>query len=308
MDRSTETAAPVDADPNPDRPGPARGRVAAFLVVLLGLVGWYVDHRAGALEREWQQRTRAEFERTCDDPESAAAMVENMPAFAAVCPAGLRHLLTIPAPEVAPGTELVDAYLDRLLRLVGAELAGDVTPYLGALHRDNRYAVALGELHRNARRCDALSSAGPTASASPPSYASFWQDWRRIEVEPQPSSMRLTTVSPRRAVIDVRVVDTIPFCLTRPVTDTATLPRFTGTTALHLSFSAGVGPSGQPVWLLDELRACPVRPDPLVAEPVVGTYSLTRRQSVREDVADSLFAYAGTTCPAPSAMVGDGPP
>ena len=61
---------------------------------------------------------------------------------------------------------------------------------------------------------------------------------------------------------------------------------------------AGTGPSSERVWLLDRLDACPVRPDPLAAEPVVSTYSLTRRRSIRNDVADSLFRYAGSTCPA----------
>ncbi|MEV4760117.1 hypothetical protein AB0J86_34155 [Micromonospora sp. NPDC049559] len=294
--------------------GRGRSKVAATLVALFVALATplslYLDDRAASLDREQERRDRATFEQACADPVSAAALVRNMPAFAALCPNGQRYLLTIPTDEVPPGPALVGAYLDRLFLLLGGEFpGGNVTPYVGALHRDDRYAAALGELNRHARNCAVFPSTGavPTAdgpsaavpasaSAGPGASAGFWDDWQRVEVTPQPASLRVKTAPDGSTVVRVRVVETTPACLTRPPGGTE-VPRYTGTTALTLSFGVGTDPGGRRVWLLDRLNACPVRPDPLATEPIAGTDSLFRHRSIRQSAADSLFGYAGSTCP-----------
>ncbi|MFF3856433.1 hypothetical protein [Micromonospora sp. NPDC002575] len=280
--------------------------LTAALILLASTATWYIDRRSDSLEQQQRQEERALFERVCNDPVSAAALVTNMPAFASSCPAGLRHLLSIPADEVRPGPALVDAYLDRLFVLLGAQVpGGDVGPYLSALHRDGEHAAALRAANRAVRSCQAvLPTATPTPTPTPTPEASgpppgFWDDPQRIEVLPQRSTVRVTAASGGVTVIDVRVVETTPSCLTRTPGE-AMVPRYTGTTALSLSFSPGTGPSGQRVWLLDHINACPVHPDPLASAPIVSADSMYRRRSVRVDVADSLFAYAGSTCPSPT--------
>ncbi|RLK09562.1 hypothetical protein DER29_6089 [Micromonospora sp. M71_S20] len=100
-------------------------------------------------------------------------------------------------------------------------------------------------------------------------------------------------------VIDVRVVETTPSCLTRPPEEVP-VPRYIGTTALSLSFSFGTGPSGQRVWLLDRIDACPVHPDPLASAPVIDADSTARHRSIRASATDSLFACTRSTCPSPA--------
>lgn len=268
----------------------------AALITLASVATWYIDHRAESLDAEQEARDRAVFAEVCTDPVRAAALVTNTPSLASTCPVGLRHLLSIAAAEVDPGPELLDAYLDRLVTLLDARIPSDLTPYLGALHRDDAHSTALGELHRNAQRCEVLLPTGPPPSATPRPTGNFWDDWQRVEVVAQPRSVRTTVEPDGRVVVTARVVDTTPACLTRPTLESAPPPRLTGTTALTLSFVTGTGPGGEQVWLLDHLDACPVRPDPLAAEPVVDTYTLTRRRSIRDDVADSLFRYAGSSC------------
>ncbi|WP_422769381.1 hypothetical protein ACN28C_21735 [Plantactinospora sp. WMMC1484] len=272
--------------------------VGSVLITLATLLAWFFDHQAAKLEQEAAERDRIAFQRMCDDPAAAAAMVANLPAMAALCPGGLRQLLSIPAGEVDAGPELVDAYLDRLRGLLAATLPGDdVSAYVGAIHRDDRYAAALSTLHRSARHCEAVFPTGAPTPTSRRPTGNFWDDSPRVEVVPQSSTLRTSGRPDGGTLIEVRVVDAVPSCLTRGTFEVGRPPRFVGTTALALSFSVGTGPTGQRVWLLDELTACPVRPDPLAAEPILGTYSLTKRQSIREGVADSLFAYAGSTCP-----------
>ncbi|RKR91213.1 hypothetical protein BDK92_5606 [Micromonospora pisi] len=279
--------------------------LGAALIALASVATWYIDDRAASLDAEQEARERAAFAEVCNDPVQAAALVINIPSLASTCPTGLRHLLSISADEVEPGPELLDAYLDRLFTLLEARIPSDVTPYLQALHRDGVYSTALNELHRNARRCDVLLPTGTPPPAAPSPTGNFWDDWQRIEVAPQPRSIRATEEPDGHVVIMARVVDTTPACLTQPTLESAPPPRYVGTTALTLSFSTGTGPSGERVWLLDRLDACPVRPDPLAAEPVVSTYSLTRRRSIRDDVTDSLFRYAGSTCAAATPSTGD---
>ncbi|MEO3747829.1 hypothetical protein [Plantactinospora sp. B5E13] len=276
---------------------PVGAVLGAALVTLASVATWYIDHRAESLDAEQEARDRAVFAEVCTDPVRAAALVTNTPSLASTCPVGLRHLLSIAAAEVDPGPELLNAYLDRLLTLLDARTPSDVTPYLGALHRDDVHSAGLDELHRNARRCQVLLPTGPPPPATPRPTGNFWDDWQRLEVVAQPRSVRTTVEPGGRVVVTARVVDTTPACLTRPTLESTPPPRFTGTTALTLSFVTGTGPSGEQVWLLDHLDACPVRPDPLAAEPVVDTYTLTRRRSIREDVTDSLFRYAGSSCP-----------
>ncbi|MDW5322561.1 hypothetical protein [Plantactinospora sp. KLBMP9567] len=302
-------AAPADPDTGRGGDGGRRTRsvgamLGAAFIALASVATWYIDHRAASLDAEQEVRERAAFAEVCHDPVAAAALVTNVPSLASTCPTGLRHLLSIPADEVGPGPELLDAYLDRLFTLLDARIPNDVTPYLDALHRDDAYSTALDELHRNARRCDVLLPTGtPAPTASRPT-GNFWDDWQRIEVAQQPGSVRATEDPDGHVVVTARVVDASPACLTRPGLEPSPPPRYVGTTALTLSFSTGTGPSGERVWLLDRLDACPVRPDPLAAEPVVSTYSLTRRQSIRNDVTDSLFRYAGSTCPAATPSAG----
>ncbi|MEU4569904.1 hypothetical protein [Micromonospora sp. NPDC023956] len=272
---------------------------------LLGLAStatWYIERRSDSLEQQQRQEEQALFERACNDPVSAAAMVINMPSFASRCPVGLRHLLSIPADEVRPGPALVDAYLDRLFVLLGAQLpGGDVGPYLSALHRDDDHAAALRTANRAVRSCQAVlptdpPTPTPEASGLP---AGFWDDPQRIEVRPQRSTVRVSGAPGGVTVIDVRLVEATPSCLTRPPEEVP-VPRYIGTTALSLSFSLGTGPSGQQVWLVDRIDACPVHPDPLASAPITGTDSLSRHRSIRASATDSLFAYAGSTCPSPT--------
>ncbi|PYC66228.1 hypothetical protein C7C45_26290 [Micromonospora arborensis] len=293
------------AEPEPGRGGDGGRRtrsvgatLGAALIALASVATWYIDHRAASLDAEQETRNRNAFVEVCNDPVRAAALVMNTPSLASTCPTGLRHLLSISADEVDPGPELLDAYLDRLFTLLGARIPSDVTPYLNALHRDGVYSTALNELHRNARQCEVLLPTGTPPPATSRPTGTFWDDWQRIEVAPQPRSVRVTEEPDGHVVVMARVVDTTPACLTRPTLESAPPPRYVGTTALTLSFGTGTGPSGERVWLLDRLDACPARPDPLAAEPVVSTYSLTRRRSIRNDVTDSLFRYAGSTCPA----------
>ncbi|XTZ14715.1 hypothetical protein ACQSSU_25085 [Micromonospora echinospora] len=276
--------------------------LTAALLVLASTATWYIERRTDSLEQQRLQEERAAFERVCNDPVSAAAMVINMPTFASRCPVGLRHLLSIPADEVRPGPVLVDAYLDRLFILLGAQVpGGDVGPYLSALHRDDDHAAALRAANRAVRSCQAVLPTGPPTPAPDVSGlpAGFWDDPQHIEVRPQRSTVRVSGAPGGATVIDVRVVETTPSCLTR-TPEEVPVPRYIGTTALSLSFSPGVGPSGQRVWLLDRIDACPVRPDPLASAPITNTDSMFRRRSVRVSATDSLFAYAGSTCPSPS--------
>ncbi|MEV0329115.1 hypothetical protein AB0H63_22115 [Micromonospora echinospora] len=309
MDDTGRTADAEDAPPGPrgDRPlgrpaRPVTAMLTAALLLLASTATWYIERRSDSLEQQRRQDERALFERACNDPITAAAMVINMPTFASRCPVGLRHLLSIPADEVRPGPALVDAYLDRLFVLLGAQVpGGDVGPYLSALHRDDDHAAALRAANRAVRSCQAvLPTATPTptpdASRSP---AGFWDDPQHIEVHPQRSTVRVSDAPSGVTVIDVRVVETTPSCLTRKPEELP-VPRYIGTTALSLSFSPGTGPSGQRVWLLDHINACPVYPDPLASAPIVNADSMFRRRSIRVDVADSLFAYAGSTCPSPT--------
>ncbi|MGI5150376.1 hypothetical protein ACQEVC_29165 [Plantactinospora sp. CA-294935] len=302
-------AEPAEPEPRGGGDGGRRTRsvgatIGAAFIALASVATWYIDDRAASLDAEQEARERAVFAEVCNDPVRAAALVMNTPSLASTCPTGLRHLLSIPADEVDPGPELLDAYLDRLFTLLDARIPSDVTPYLHALHRDDAYSTALNELHRNARRCQVLLPTGTPPPAAPRPTGNFWDDWQRIEVAPQPRSVRATEEPDGHVVVTARVVDTTPACLTQPTLESAPPPRYVGTTALTLSFSTGTGPSGERVWLLDRLDACPVRPDPLAAEPVVGTYSLTRRRSIRNDVTDSLFRYAGSTCPAATPSAG----
>ncbi|MFY1670860.1 hypothetical protein ACN27G_12960 [Plantactinospora sp. WMMB334] len=298
---------PADATSRPE-PEPERGSgrsvrsgatvVGSVLITLATLLAWYFDHQSAKLEQEAAERNRIEFQRMCNDPAAAAAMVANLPAMAGLCPGGLRQLLSIPADEVDAGPDLVDAYLDRLRALLAAKVPGDdVSAYVGAIHRDDRYAAALSTMHRSARHCEAVFPTGAPAPTSRGPTGTFWDDSPRVEVVPQSSTLRTSGRADGGTLIEVRVVDAVPSCLTRGTFEVDRPPRFVGTTALALSFSVGTGPTGQPVWLLDELTACPVRPDPLAAGPIIGTYALTKRQSIRDSVADSLFAYAGSTCP-----------
>ncbi|MGC4790578.1 hypothetical protein ACLQ22_22440 [Micromonospora sp. DT178] len=292
-----------------DHPGgrPVRPVAAVLTAVLLGLAStatWYIERRSDSLEQQQREEERALFERACNDPISAAAMVINMPSFASRCPVGLRHLLSIPADEVRPGPALVDAYLDRLFVLLGAQVpGGDVGPYLSALHRDDDHAAALRAANRAVRSCRAVLPTGPTTPTPSPSAsgppAGFWDDSQRIEVRPQRSTVRVSAAPGGVTVIDVRVVETTPSCLTRPPEEVP-VPRYIGTTALSLSFSTGTGPSGQRVWLLDRIDACPVHPDPLASAPIIDTDSMFRHRSIRASATDSLFAYAGSSCPPPS--------
>ncbi|MEH1016974.1 hypothetical protein V6U90_28235 [Micromonospora sp. CPCC 206060] len=309
MDDAGRTADAGDAPPGPrgGHPGgrPARPVAAVLTAALLGLAStatWYIERRTDSLEQQRRQDERALFERACNDPISAAAMVINMPAFASRCPVGLRHLLSIPADEVRPGPALIDAYLDRLFVLLGAQVpGGDVGPYLSALHRNDDHTAALRAANRAVRSCRAVLPTDPPtptpAASGPP--AGFWDDPQRIEVRPQRSTVRVSGAPGGVTVIDVRVVETTPSCLTRPPEEVP-VPRYIGTTALSLSFSPGTGPSGQRVWLLDRIDACPVHPDPLASAPIVDADSMARHRSIRASATDSLFAYAGSTCPSPA--------
>jgi len=257
---------------------------AAALVAIASALTWYIDARADRLDEEQAARDRATFQSVCDDPVAAAALVENQPALGRDCPAGVRHMLAIPA-SVSAGPDLVDAYVDRLLLLLTSEVPGnDVGPFLGALHRDGRYTEALSDLRHRVRGCQAT-----TPSATP---AGLWDDPSRIEVVPDRATVRVTA----GPTISAQVVDTLPSCVTRDPGE-APVPVFTGTTALTLAFSTGTGPAGEPVWLLDRLRACPVRPDPLAGQPVRGDDGVRMRRSLRESPSDSLFAFADA-CPA----------
>ncbi|MEE6259854.1 hypothetical protein [Plantactinospora sonchi] len=308
-DDNHEPAEPAETGSKPAETGGHRKRstgavLGAAFIALASVATWYIDHRTESLDAEQDARDRAAFAEVCNDPVRAAALVTNTPSLASTCPIGLRHLLSIPADEVDPGPELLNAYLDRLFTLLDARIPSDVTPYLDALHHDNVYSTALQELHRNARRCEVLLPSSAPPAATPGPTGNFWDDWQRIEVAPQPRSVRTTEDPDGHAVITARVVDTTPACLTRPTLESAPPPRYTGTTALTLSFVNGTGPSGEQVRLLTRLDACPVRPDPLAAEPVVSTYTLTRRQSLRSDISDSLFRYAGSGCPGATAPTG----
>ncbi|BCL12526.1 hypothetical protein [Micromonospora sagamiensis] len=308
MDDAGRTADAGDAPTGPrgDRPGgrparPVAAMLTAALLVLASTATWYIERRTDSLEQQRRQDERALFERACNDPISAAAMVINMPTFASRCPVGLRHLLSIPVDEVRPGPALVDAYLNRLFVLLGAQVpGGDVGPYLTALHRDDDHAAALRAANRAVRSCRAVLPTGPPTPApdasGPP--AGFWDDPQHIEVRPQRSTVRVNGAPGGATVIDVRVVETTPSCLTRPPEEVP-VPRYIGTTALNLSFSPGTGPNGQQVWLLDRINACPVHPDPLASASIVDTDSMIRHRSIRASATDSLFAYAGSTCPSP---------
>ncbi|WP_091645337.1 hypothetical protein [Micromonospora pallida] len=134
MDDAGRTADAGDAPPGP-RSGRRAGRPArpvaamltAALLVLASTATWYIERRSDSLEHQRRQDERALFERAYNDPISAAAMVINTPAFASRCPVRLRHLLSIPADEVRPGPALVDAYLDRLFVLLGAQVPGGMS-------------------------------------------------------------------------------------------------------------------------------------------------------------------------------------
>ncbi|MFG1916622.1 hypothetical protein [Micromonospora sp. NPDC048898] len=304
MDDAGRAADAGDAPAAPRRGRPARPIAALLTACLVGLAStatWYIERRTDSLERQQRQEERALFERACNDPISAAAMVINMPTFASRCPVGLRHLLSIPADEVRPGPALVDAYLARLFILLGAQVpGGDVGPYLSALHRDDGHAAALRAANRAIRSCQAVLPTNPPTPAPNVSGlpAGFWDDPQHIEVRPQRSTVRVSGAPGGGTVIDVRVVETTPSCLTR-APEELPVPRYIGTTALSLSFSPGTGPSGQRVWLLDRINACPVRPDPLASAKIINADSMIRRRSIRASATDSLFAYAESACPSP---------
>jgi hypothetical protein len=278
-----------------------RATIVAILVALATAVATYLDDQSRMLDREAQQRSEIEFARLCEDPASAAALVRRIPSAAGICPAGLRQLLSIATDEVHAETELIQTYLDRLVVLYTAKIPdGDITESLGALHRDQRYAIALSDMYRRARRCEVVFSAnGTPAPQTPTPGASFWDDWQRVLVLIVPGTTKVTRNADGTVVIEALVVDTIPSCMVELAAQN-TVPRFTGTTALSLTFGVGSGPTGKPVWLLDTIVGCPVQPDPILAEPLRGTYSLTRRQSVRTSPQESFFAYSGSACFSPS--------
>ena len=171
-------------------------------------------------------------DRLCAEPGPAGAVDGLCPAGS---DAGAAEGLTLPVETFPAGPELASAYLDRYLRLLTIDQPG---PRVDEINFEGLAADRFVTLNEKVYECDAGA-----------------------DLEIRAGATRMIELNDKHALLTVRVVETAPACVTETKAVRGALVR--GTTDLELNFVPRPGPDGRPNWLLTDMHADPVTPDPL---------------------------------------------
>lgn len=189
-----------------------------------------------------QQTPEGMIDGLCAQPGRDAAFDDLCPAgepAGAVAEADGGAPVDLPVETLSTDTRLATAYLDRYQRLLTSEKPG---VRVREIHLGGRASQGIIALNDKVHECDALS-----------------------DVEIRPGKTRTIESNDEHSLLAVRVVEVAPSCVTG--TKAAPGAVVQGTTDLELDFVSAQTTDGRNVWLLTEMHARPVTPDPLRSAP-----------------------------------------
>ncbi|MFG1603407.1 hypothetical protein [Actinoplanes sp. NPDC049265] len=240
--------------------------VVVGILAVLGFGGIAASSMISTVARDQPQAPPGLLDRLCAEPdgdlcpENQAGADESdgsdvsgggeAPGVAAVPspPAATGPAADLPVDTLKPGPDLSIAYLDRYQRLLTSEKPGI---RVGEIHLGGRAAAGIIALNQKVHDCQAVNG---------------------VQLRHQKS--RIIESNDKHTLIAVRVVEVAPSCVTGTEAPVGALVR--GTTDVELDFVPAWTTKGIWAWLLTDLHAVPVRPDPLRSttrpgDPVVRT-------------------------------------
>ncbi|GLY95231.1 hypothetical protein Acsp02_24860 [Actinoplanes sp. NBRC 103695] len=188
--------------------------------------------------KEPQQAPQGMVDALCAQPGSDAEFDDLCPSIEPAGPVAQTDggaPVDLPRETLSTDTELAAAYLDRYQRLLTSEKPGI---RVGEIHLGGRASQGIIALNDKVHECDALT-----------------------DVEIRPGKTSMIESNETHSLLAVRVVEVAPACVTGTKAAPGALVQ--GTTDLELDFVPVGRADGRSVWLLTEMHARPVRPDPL---------------------------------------------